>query len=151
MHTWTIVESLERNLKDKSPLIREQFNIDNPFTAGAPKFVSYRMMSLIFEDVLKRSGVNQDQGRNERRDVMTTHGFRKFFINQCEKVNLNYTTWKYLAGHKLRKTDASYNGDGGGYAYRICQSNPITHYRSNSKVREENRGERDNRLKRLPT
>ena len=39
---------------------------------------------------------------------MTTHGFRKFFINQCEKVSLNYTTWKYLAGHKLKKTDASY-------------------------------------------
>lgn len=66
------------------------------------------MMSLIFEDVLKRSGVNQIKVGYERRDVMITHGFRKFFINQCEKVNLNYTTWKYLAGHKLRKTDASY-------------------------------------------
>jgi integrase len=41
-------------LKDKSPLIREQFNIDNPFTVQAPKFLSQRMMSFVFEDVLKK-------------------------------------------------------------------------------------------------
>jgi hypothetical protein len=28
-------------IKDKSPLIRERFNIDDPFVAKAPKFVSF--------------------------------------------------------------------------------------------------------------
>lgn len=60
----------------------------------------------------KRSGVNQVKPGSEenerRREVMTSHGFRKFFINQCDKAHLNYTTWKHLAGHKLQDTDASY-------------------------------------------
>lgn len=101
-------KSFGEELKDKSPLIREQFNIDNPFTANAPKFLSPRMMFRIIEDVLKRSGVNQVKVGNDRRDVMTSHGFRKFFINQCNKASLGYTTWKHLAGHKLAHTDASY-------------------------------------------
>ncbi|HZA68132.1 MAG TPA: hypothetical protein VE548_00405, partial [Nitrososphaeraceae archaeon] len=44
-------------LEDKSPLIREQFNIDNPFTVNVPRFLSLRMTSFIFKDLLKRSGV----------------------------------------------------------------------------------------------
>ena len=104
-------------LKDKSPLIREQFNIDNPFTANAPNFVSLRMMSYIFEDVLKRSGVNQIKAGHDirgrgsgsgRRDVMSSHGFRKFFITQCVRANINQSTWKSLVGHKLPKPDDSY-------------------------------------------
>ena len=96
-------------LMDKSPLIREQFNIDNPFTVNAPRFLSKRMMSFIIEDALNRSGVNPVRvGRNEQRDVMSSHGLRKFFVTQCGKAHLSYTTWKYLAGHKLTNTDASY-------------------------------------------
>ena len=37
-------------LKGKSPLIREQFNIANPFAVKAPKFLSQRMMSYVIED-----------------------------------------------------------------------------------------------------
>ena len=95
-------------IKDKSPLIREQFNIDKPYFVKAPKFVSIRTLSLLFEDVLKRSGVNQIRPGNKKREVMTSHGFRKFFINQSEKANLNYTTLQLLSGHKLRRVDASY-------------------------------------------
>jgi hypothetical protein len=58
--------------------------------------------------VLKRSGVNQIRPGNKKREVMTSHGFRKFFINQSEKANLNYTTLQLLSGHKLRRVDASY-------------------------------------------
>jgi site-specific recombinase XerD len=46
-------------INDKSPLIREQFNIDNPFLVNAPKFLSRRSISHLFEDVLKRAGINQ--------------------------------------------------------------------------------------------
>ena len=95
-------------LEDKVPLIREQFNIDNPFTVQAPKFISQRMMSFIFEDVLKRSGVNQVKAGNDKRDVMSSHGFRKFFITQCVRANINHSTWKCLVGHKLPKPDDSY-------------------------------------------
>jgi site-specific recombinase XerD len=33
-------------ITDKSPLIREKFNIENPFVANAPKFISTRMIAL---------------------------------------------------------------------------------------------------------
>jgi integrase len=76
-------------IKDKSPLIREQFNIDNPFLVNAPKFLSRRNMSHLFEDVLKRAGINQVRPGHKKREVMTSHGLRKFFFHQCERANLN--------------------------------------------------------------
>jgi hypothetical protein len=101
--------SFGEELKDKSPLIMEQFNIDNPFTVRAPKFLSQRMMSFV-DDVLKCSGVNQhvNKASNERRDVMRSDGFCKFFINQCDKANLNYAVREYLSGHKVPNQDPSY-------------------------------------------
>jgi integrase len=95
-------------LKDKSPLIREQFNIDNPFTVKSPRFLSRRMMAHIFDDVLKRSGINQLQPGQKRRDVMTSHGFRKFFITECDRANMSYSVREFLAGHRLPNNDPHY-------------------------------------------
>lgn len=95
-------------IKDKSPLIREQFNIDNPFLVNAPKFLSRRTISHLFEDVLKRAGINQVRPGHKKREIMTSHGLRKFFFQQCERANLNYTSLQLLSGHKLRRVDASY-------------------------------------------
>ncbi len=41
----------------KSPLIREEFSMDNYFKA--PKFLSTRVIPLLFEEALKKAGVNQ--------------------------------------------------------------------------------------------
>ena len=95
-------------IKDKSPLIREQFNIDNPFTANAPHPITAKNMSLIMGEVLRRSGVNQIKVGNKRRDVMKNHGYRKFFINQCIRAGLTESVWKPLVGHRLPKTNAAY-------------------------------------------
>lgn len=65
-------------LKDKSPLIREQFNPDNPFTINSPRFVSEKTIEYILTHALKQSGVRKPG------QVHLSHGFRKFFINQCE-------------------------------------------------------------------
>jgi integrase len=98
--------------KDKSPLIRDMFQLENYFKA--PKFVSVWTLLHIFEDVLKRSGVNRPssglgKSRYQRkRDVMRSHGFRKFFITQCDKANLNFTVREYLSGHKLPNMYANY-------------------------------------------
>ncbi len=65
-------------IKDKAPLIREQFNPNNPFTINSPRFVSEKTIEYILIRVLKQSGVRKP------REVHMSHGFRKFFINQCE-------------------------------------------------------------------
>jgi hypothetical protein len=66
-------------------------------------------MSYIFEDLLKRSGINPLKPGQKRRDVMTSHGFRKFFITECDKANISYTVREFLSGHKLPNLDSRYN------------------------------------------
>jgi integrase len=100
-------KSLGEKLKDNSPLIRERFNIGEK----PPRFLSPRMLSFIFEDVLKKARVNQPpigKPKWKKRDVMRSHGFRKFFITQCDKANINFTVREYLSGHRLPNQDASY-------------------------------------------
>ena len=65
-------------IRDKAPLIREQFNPSNPFTINLPRFVSEKTIEYILIRALKQSGVRKP------REVHMSHGFRKFFINQCE-------------------------------------------------------------------
>ena len=50
-------KSFGEELKDKSPLIRDKFNIDNPFTTKAPQFLSMRTLSFIFEDAIKKASL----------------------------------------------------------------------------------------------
>ena len=93
-------------LKDKSPLIRDKFSMDNYFKA--PKFLSTRAMSLLFEEALKKAGVNQVKVGQKKREVMRSHGFRKFFITQCDRSGMSFTVREYLSGHKLPNQDPSY-------------------------------------------
>jgi integrase len=91
-------------LKDKTPLIREQFNIDNPFTIQSAKLRSERTIIYAVEQVLKRSGVNKTG------EVMRSYGFRKFYVSQMIKVNVNYNAREYLVGHRQsRGLDQSYD------------------------------------------
>ena len=39
---------------------------------------------------------------------MHSHGFRKFFITQCDRCRMSFTVREYLSGHKLANQDASY-------------------------------------------
>ncbi len=100
--------------KDKSPLIRDKFRMEDYFKA--PKFISIRTLSHVFEDALRRAGVNQPTAATlttksrwqKKRDVMSSHGFRKFFITQCDKAHISYTVREYLSGHQLPYVDANY-------------------------------------------
>jgi integrase len=90
-------------LKPESPLIREQFNIDNPFTIDAPKFLSRWGINYIVFQVLKRSGI-------KTKEVMSSHGFRKHVITMMIKAKVDYEAREYLVGHKhSRGLDVSYD------------------------------------------
>ena len=39
---------------------------------------------------------------------MFSHGFRKFFITQCDKAHISFTVREYLSGHQLPYVDANY-------------------------------------------
>ena len=91
-------------LRDKSPLIRNKISADNIFTARAPKFISNKQIQTIVDGLLKEAGL-----LNSKREVMRTHGFRKWYANQCSRAYIDYPTREYLIGHKLPGQESSYN------------------------------------------
>lgn len=92
------------DLNEKSPLLRSKVTLDNPFTAKIGKPVTVRAVQLIIEGLLKQAGLNSSGGK-----VMRTHGFRKFYANQCSRAHIDYPTREYLIGHKLPGQESSYN------------------------------------------
>ena len=46
-------------IKNNSPLIREQFNKDNQFTVNAPRFVTGKAIEYLIEHALERSGTQE--------------------------------------------------------------------------------------------
>lgn len=87
-------------LKDKSPLIRDKCRADSYFRA--PKFLSSRGIPLIFEGVLKKAKVDS------KGEISRTHGFRKWFITQCDRSGMSFSTREFLSGHRLPNQDPSY-------------------------------------------
>jgi site-specific recombinase XerD len=63
-------------LKDRSPLIRERFNIDNPFIIQSPRPASIHSISRSVDASLRSSGVNvsvnlnQEKTRERQRQIM---------------------------------------------------------------------------------
>jgi integrase len=90
-------------LADKAPLIREQFDINDRFQAAYPRPVRYAGIVWIMGQLLKRSG-------GKSKDVMRSHGFRKFAITQMIKAKVDYNTREYLVGHRQsRGLDLNYD------------------------------------------
>jgi integrase len=82
-------------LKDESPLIREQFNKDNPFTINSPRFVSQKAIEYIIDDTLEKAGVRKPGL------IHLSHGFRKFFVSQCEGTPMKSVHVSLLSGHDI--------------------------------------------------
>jgi hypothetical protein len=82
-------------ITDKSPLIREQFNVENPFTINSSKFVSEKGIEYLIDNLLKKSGVRKPK------EVHMSHGFRKFFMTQCESSPMKSVHVDMLIGHDI--------------------------------------------------
>jgi len=93
----------EDTSKRTSPLIREQFNVDDKIRIHSPRFLSERMIMHLIEQALKRSGVKTSE-------VMRSHGFRKYYVTQSIKAKVDYNAREYLVGHKYsRGLDQNYD------------------------------------------
>jgi len=90
-------------LKPTAPLIREQFDITNPFAAQSPRPIAHRTVEFNISTILKRSGL-------KTKEVARSHGFRKFAITQMIKAKVDYGTREYLVGHRVsRGLDVNYD------------------------------------------
>jgi integrase len=85
----------EDPLKDKSPLIREQFNVDDNIRIQYPRFMTEKAIEYLLRCNLNRSGVRKVG------EVHMSHGFRKFFMTQCERSGMKSINVKMLLGHDI--------------------------------------------------
>jgi integrase len=110
---WDFRRRCGEKLNDRSPLIREQFNKDNPFTTESPRFISPRAIEYLVDNVLQKSGVRRPGV------VHMSHGFRKLFMTQCEKSGLKSINVKMLLGHDIGVS---------GHYYRPAESDLLEDY-----------------------
>jgi integrase len=90
-------------LKPTSPLIREQFDIEDPFAGIHANAVKHRSIEYIVNTIIKRSGI-------KTKEVARSHGLRKFCITQMIKAKVDFSAREYMVGHKVsRGLDVNYD------------------------------------------
>jgi integrase len=103
---------LGETITDKSPVIRELFNTKKPYFIEAPRPATPRIIHLALEKALHKAGVNQRPSmglvKGNRREIMPSHGFRKFAITMMNKAGVKDTHRRYLSGHAQVGEDDHY-------------------------------------------
>jgi site-specific recombinase XerD len=93
----------ERPLKEDSPLIREDFSIDDEIRASRPKFLAVQTMRKMIAHIGVKSGVIERRpvinGRGEIRPVKATHGLRKAFQTTAINAGMSPLYSEILMGH----------------------------------------------------
>jgi len=102
----------------ESPLIREQFDRDNPDKARNPKHVSLDMLGFLIRELLIAAGIRTVEHLTEtktngrlRKEVMTSHGFRKFATTNMIRAKVNPEAREMLLGHSIGLSDSYYRPD----------------------------------------
>jgi integrase len=98
---------------NKSPLIREQFNVNDHIRIQYPRFVSEKRMEHLIDNVLRKSGTRKPK------EVHLSHGFRKFFMTTCEQSGMRSINVKILLGHDIGVS---------GHYYRPAESDVLNDY-----------------------
>lgn len=91
-------------LKSDSPLIRDQFDRNDPFHSATAKVVSPLTLTRMMQRLLIDSGFRQSAvvgQKYQRKEIMTNHGLRKFFATQLNGAynNENPLMVEMLLGH----------------------------------------------------
>jgi integrase len=93
----------ERPLKEDSPLISEDFSIDDEIRASRPKFLAVQTMRKMIAHIGVKSGVIERRpvinGRGEIRPVKATHGLRKAFQTTAINAGMSPLYSEILMGH----------------------------------------------------
>jgi integrase len=90
------------------PVIREQYNKDNPLSVKYPKFTTKASLNRVLDEILQRAGIRtrMQQVENTRpslalykKDVSLTTGFRKAYNTQLANSGVNLVVKELLMGH----------------------------------------------------
>jgi integrase len=104
-------------LHGDSPVIREQFDVKDPFSISKPSSTSTQTIHRLMTNLSIRAGLRTQEKldgikkpASYRKDIAVCHGFRKFFSSQLVEAEPNVKPelrW-LLEGHKLKGNDSSY-------------------------------------------
>jgi integrase len=95
-------------INDDSVLIREQFDIRDPFAIKNPKQVIHKTIQWNLRVLAIKCGIRKNADRNTRQQVMMSHGFRKFFTTQLVNSKINPEIREMLLGHEIGLASAYY-------------------------------------------
>ncbi len=110
-------EQYGEKLTPESYLIREQFDLSDPFAISRCKQVRSNSVSKKLIDLAERSVIrvrealvegSNKKGAEMRKDVPIAHGFRKYFTTQLVEADLKTELRWLLEGHKLKGNDSHY-------------------------------------------
>jgi integrase len=91
----------EQQHNPKAPLIREQYNSHDPIRIKSPRFLRRKTPIYLVNVALTKAGV-------KTKEVMTSHGFRKFFMSTCEQ-QMKSINVKILMGHDIGVENSYYH------------------------------------------
>jgi integrase len=102
-------------LSEASFLIREQFDVRDPFKISRCREVKSNNITKKLTDLAERSLIRQKEILQEgkirstiRKDVPIAHGFRKFFSSQLVEADVKTELRWLLEGHALKGNDSNY-------------------------------------------
>ena len=104
-------------LNPATPLLREQFDKNDEFRCQHPKHISVYTISRWLGDLLISCGIRLKEAVKEgktnriRKDVMLSHGFRKFANTMMVKANVNLIVKERLLGHSTGLEDSYFRPD----------------------------------------
>lgn len=97
------------NITKESSLIRNDFDVDNEYSAKNPKKTSPVNINTLLRNILIKTGLRSvNQPKNLRNEKATVHGFRKFTTTQFVNSGLNPEIREMLLGHKIGLTGVYY-------------------------------------------
>jgi len=101
-------------LKPDSPLLRGQFDRNDGFQCQHPKSLTVHTLTRLLDYLLITCGVKirqpamEGQSNRIRKEIMLSHGFRKFTNTMMVKANLNLVVKEKLIGHSSFGLENSY-------------------------------------------
>lgn len=111
-------ERCYENVGPESPLIREQFDRDNPDKARNPRHMSLHTLGFLTRELLISSGIQRVEHLTEtktngrpRKEVKTSHGFRKFVATNMIRAKVNPEAREMLLGHSIGLCNSYYKPD----------------------------------------
>jgi integrase len=95
-------------ITQESWLLREQFDIRDKFKAKTPTPILHKTIQGHVRRLMLKAGIRHNGTKYKRQEIMTSHGFRKFFTTQLINSKTNSEIREMLLGHKIGLVSAYY-------------------------------------------